>query len=314
MLKCYYIGWIHDYNRKKPIGMMNALSKAGYSISLTHINDRIIDQSQYDLLFGELKTIDLDFSNFKNVFIWSLVDLNKAIDVANKYPDTKFIIGSKSFVHDEVAIEEHKKLYGSVYMKDYPPEKINLDDYLKIITSSEKINSGLYKILNNLYYYYVPCCLSEDTIEKKEKYYDVCYFGTTENRLNLKKFFTEECNNLKLISSFNTSGIMDPNNVIDIYRKTKIIVHEYVNPPILEHPVRLGECVRQGCQYIGLSTIKLPDPDNILVPNHVLKYSYDDFKNEIYKQLNSFIPVYHELNTYDTVVCNVLNIFNKGCN
>ena len=108
MLKCYYVGWIHDYNRKKPIGMMNALKKQGYHILLTHVNNAIYDSGPCDLLFGELKTIDLNFKNFKTVFVWSLMDLNKLIKVAQSNPHTKIII-LLLVVYQRMNLSEEKK-------------------------------------------------------------------------------------------------------------------------------------------------------------------------------------------------------------
>ena len=311
MLKCYYVGWIHDYNKKKALGMMNALKKQEYDIFLTHINNNLFDVGPCDLLFGELKTINLDFKNFKNVFVWSLMDLDRLIQVAEAHPDTNFIIGSKSYVHEPLIVEKHCSLYGNIYMKDYEPERINLEDYIRILSNSKKINDNIYQILNNLYYYFAPLSLSEDEPIQKEKIYDVCYFGTLENRPNIKKFFENNKHKINCIGSFNIDGITDPENVINYYQKSKLVIHEYVNPPILEHPVRLGEAPRQGCQYIGLSTIDLSSTYNPLVPNHKLVSSYDEFENKILNELNSFTPNYQTLNTYDDCVNTILNIF-KG--
>lgn len=311
MLKCYYVGWIHDYNRKKPIGMMNALKKQGYHILLTHVNNAIYDSGPCDLLFGELKTIDLNFKNFKTVFVWSLMDLNKLIKVAQSNPHTKFIIGSKSFVHDPYAVEQHTKLYGKIYMKDYEPEKIDLENYINILSKSKKINENITQILDNLYYYFAPCCLSEDEPIRREKIYDVCYFGTLNNRPNILRFFENNKNKFNCIGSFNRAGIIEPEDVVKYYQQTKLVIHEYVNPPVLEHPVRLGEAPRQGCKYIGLSAIQLPKTHNTLIPNHILEHNYDDFVDKVQHELEIYEPVYETRNTYDALVGTVLDI-HKG--
>jgi len=285
-------------NKKKPTGMINALKKLGYEVDVFSNQEHIVTDKCYDLFFGEYLNLNNNFSwnKFKTVVFWTNVRLEDAVKCANSHPNTKFVVAPKSYLHDDILIDWHLKTFGDVYSPSSLYENQNLIILKQLLADGKQIKPHYFQLFHNLFYCYLPCCLSEDIPIESEKHIDVAYIGTTHNRPNVQNainFFKQKYN---IFSSFD-NGPTTPEETIKIYSQSKIILTEQILPVILEYPVRLGEASRQGCHVVAYTPIKIPK-NSELVPDHSQSTSFDCFLSTIETNIKNFKNKIYTKNTY----------------
>lgn len=308
MKTCYYVGVLDPINKKKPIGMINGLKSFGYDVEVYPEQKKLILNKNYDLFFGEYLNLDKTFNwnAFKTVVCWTNLNLLNALDCAKEFPNTKFVISPKSYLHSNYLNNWHFKNFGEIYSPMFFYENQNLTLLNNLLIDSNQVNNHCFRLLDNLFYCYLPCCLSEDISIDSEKSIDITYIGTTHNRPYVQQAINYFKQKYNIFSSFD-GGSTTPEETIKIYSQSKIVLTEQISPVILEYPVRLGEATRQGCQVVAYTPIEIPQ--NLeLIPDHSQATSFDSFLNIIETKINNFQKKIYTQNTYT----NALNfLFNS---
>ncbi len=301
-----------NFNYKKIEGFNNSFSKIGKVEHVTNFFDA--SEKFYDIVFSEMKLSEIFLNiekyktfNIKTHIIWCSYSIDKLIELSKIKPETFFIGAYKSNVFDRKISESYIEKYKTNFYQMSGEEGLNLFDFLNL--KSNLINE-------NLFLTYLPCCLSEKKadfiIEKK---YDICYFGTLNNRPKLKKIINELNNFYSLkTNAWDSQGIISPEECYELYRISKITISEQVNPVELELPVRLGESSSVGCKFFLLSEIELQDLNNELIPNFYSSKNSEELICEIRNYLDNFNynkskSIYDNfVSTYDNATNNLLNI------
>lgn len=309
-----------NHNYKKIIGFVNSLSKIH---NVIHIDDgnidninRTINDKKIQLVFGEtLQICNIDFSNVEMCFFWGDEKFESIIEVSKYFPKTKFIYGHKSLLYIDELFSKYvqKYSYESLDSNQTTKEYLVYNNYLN---NCEKIDEiGTYKASNNFVLMYVPCCHSE--IGKlQEIKYDVCYFGTTDNRPKVLQALKILNNMGYSIKSNLIDGHINPEDCIKYYSESICTLHEQVWPVDLEYPVRMGECSANGCKLFNFDYLKhfeneipyfIPRYETITDIDIIVKYIEDvkrdnKIREEIYLNFNY---------TYDFSVNRILETFNK---
>ena len=298
MQTCYYVGVLDPINKKKPIGMINGLKQLGYEVDIFSNQEQIATNKCYDLFFGEYLNLNNNFSwnQFKTVVFWTNVKLEDAVKCANSHPNTKFVVAPKSCLHNDILIDWHLKTFGDVYSPLSVYENQNLIILKQLLVNGKQINNDCFQLLNNLFYCYLPCCLSEDTPIDSEKNIDICYIGTTHNRQQVQNAINVFKKKYNIFSTFD-NGSTTPEHTVEIYSQSKIVLTEQVLPVLLEYPVRLGEASRQGCHVVVYTPIEIPQ-DSDLIPNHSQATTFDSYLNIIESKIHNFDKQIYIKNTY----------------
>jgi len=302
-------------NYKKIYGFINSFKKKYNVFHISQDTKEIINScivsNRIDTIFCETSNfMNIDFTNVSNCILWSNYDINKILKISNLYLNTKFIFCCKSAIHKEEVVRKYISKHGKRY-QFHLEEGQNLEIFLEVFKKSKKIDEDSCIITNNLCFTYLPCCISEPgTIRDIE--YDICYFGTVNNRPlvneTLKYFFQKGYR----VASTLFLGHISPEKCIEIYSKSICTVSEQVHPVGLEYPVRLGESTANGCRFFlydqfGLScniSEKIPEYTKINTKNDLVKYieliKKDTHERE--KLINNFSC------TYDKAVDNLVNL------
>ena len=304
-----------NHNYKKIEGFINTFS---VNNKVTHYKSMLHIRNNSDLLFAEPDSLDINFNLFKYVVIWINLDIEKMIELSNKYKNVKFILAVKSPIHIESIVVDYIDKNGFNYQYN-GLEGINIKKSFDIINNSDKIDDNTFKINDNLYYMYLPCCLSEKNVNELSIEYDIIYFGTIDNRPNIIKIINNFKNKYNLITN-NTVGFKNPEEVYNYYSKSIVCIHEQVHPVIIEYPVRFGESSSNGCVFFSIEDIKL----NGKIKNMELPYYYDfnnidDMISKIdeYLSINKEILLKNKINnslsfnlTYENIFMKIKKIFN----
>lgn len=304
-----------NHNYKKIYGFINSFKKKYNVFHLSEDNlhkiNSCIKNNLIDTIFCETENfLNINFTNVKNCILWSNYDISKILKISNIYQNTKFIFACKSVIHRPEITKNYIKNYGINY-QIHGQEGQNLENLLNILSKSKKIDKDTFAITNNLYYMYLPCCLSEvGKIEQIE--YDICYFGTVHNRPSVKNILLSlKSSGYRVISSL-FSGIIPPEECIEYYSKTICTVSEQVHPVGLEFPVRLGESTANGCRLFLFDNFnlshkiseKIPEYSKVENQQSVVDYinlikKDDSLRKKIHKNFSS---------TYDKMVENIEKI------
>ena len=248
----------------------------------------------YDILFGESGDwLYLDYSNIRNVFMWTIIDPIKFKEVAKKYPFTNFYICSKSIIHDRKSVLECINEYESSKYLERTLEEIYLPEFINLIEKSEMLENNLYRIFDNLYYFYLPCSLSSKTnlIKGTDKDIDLTYFGTRENRPGVSSIINQMMS-LGYSCVYNEPNkYIKPEDCISYYNRSIITIHEQVGPVYLEYPVRFGEASYCGSKIFSLDRTKSLCNFSKTNPNVPSFESFDNI-TELVKKASLYIDRY----------------------
>ena len=300
-----------NINYKKIEGFYNSFSNFGNVEWVQNIF--LANETDYDLCFGEID-IDEILNNIekynrlkiKNQIFWVTLGLGKIKLLSELLNHINFTCLYKSNILNDDILIQYKKKYGNNY-QNFLYEGIIIDDFINI----QK------KISDNLNIDYLPCCLGEKTNFIKNKEYDMCYFGTLNNRPNVKyilDYFKKKYNVISNGWDLNPTSF-SPDDCIEIYKKTKLTISEQIQPVVLEYPVRLGECSVNGCVMFLLEDIPLKC-ENKMIPNYISGFNNEDLINKIENILNYYdVNMSYELhktseNTYNDAVKFLLNKIN----
>lgn len=294
-----------NLNYRKIEGFYNAFSKIGDVEWVQSIFDR--NYNNYDIIFGEMD-IDTIFNNIehytnitvKTHIFWSTIEIDKLRRLSELKPETNYICAYKSNIFDRDSLLEFKNKFGNHYQHTGFGEGILIDNFLKI-------NSNM--IAKNLKLIYLPCCLSEKKDFNYKKDYDICYFGTLNNRPlvdSALKILSNKYNTIN--TAWDRNLKLSPNECYELYRRSKTTLSEQINPVLLEYPVRLGECSSAGCRLFLIEKIKLNKSNNMFVPQYTSCSNVSELIYEIESYLDSFsindsIKLYDSFNsTYDSAI------------
>ena len=272
-----------NHNYKKIEGFYNAFKNKGDVEWVRNFFECKSDY--YDLVFGEINIDEIinKLSDYKKIKIkthifWNTIDFNKLKNMSNLITETNFICAYKTDITNKNALIEYQKQYGNSY-QTWSYEGINIDDF---------INNDKTIINNNLKLVYLPCCLSEKEPFENEKIYDLCYFGTIENRPNVKYILDRISEKYKILTNFSDQGsVLTPEECYSFYKKTKATLSEQVQPVVLEYPVRLGESTSTGCKLFLLEKIPIHS-NNKLIPEHVSDLNIEDLIKNLENYLENF--------------------------
>jgi hypothetical protein len=258
--KVFVTGDISTRDKLKLTGFIDGFSKISETTYLQpRLKDRIEANDYYDVIFGESGDwCDIEYTNIGNVFMWCVIDPNTIRAISEKYPDTNFYICSKSLIHDIDVTNEYIEKYGtSSYMK-HGMEGVDIREFSEVIANSEKIDNGLYKITQNLFYLYLPCSLVAENLksENLNKDIDITYFGTRNNRPGVSNILNwMETNGYNVVYN-RPDNYISPEECIEYYKRSIITIHEQVGPVYLEFPVRFGEASYYGSKIFSLDIMK----------------------------------------------------------
>jgi hypothetical protein len=290
-MKIIITGDISTRDKFKLTGFIDSFSNIDSDIEYLEPN-KLINSYKCDILFGESGIwLDIDYTNIKNVFMWSVISIDKILNLSEKFKNTKFFICSKSILHDEKIIKDYQNIYKNDEYLKYGVEGVNLQKFLDRLKISEKINKNLYKINNNTFYFYLPCCLADSKIYNKvEKDIDITYFGTIENRPKLKILIDKLKQKGLNILSNKEGNYITPEECISYYNRSIITLHEQVGPVYLEYPVRLGEASYCRSKVFSIDEMELSNYSNNdeILPNYISSNSIDDIIEKIVKYIERY--------------------------
>jgi hypothetical protein len=266
-----------NYNHRKITGWKAAFQKKYNVIHVEHDDAGVINQyianNNIDIVFGEShQFLYIDLTNIKTCVIWHQLDIRHVLNLSERFPKTKFILANKSIIHNTTITENYISKFGPMYQVE-ASEGQNLQNFINAINNSQKIDENTFKISDNIYFIYLPLCLSEmgklNTAE-----YDLCYFGSTHNRPRVIKILDNLKSKGYRVVSNHYLGHLNPETCFDFYSKTICTISEQIHPILMEYPVRLGESSANGCKFFLYDDLNLIDHKSSLVPN------YNNFKQE----------------------------------
>lgn len=291
-MKIIITGDISTRDKFKLTGFINSFSNIINSNVEYLEPNKLINSHSCDILFGESGIwLDIDYTNIKNVFIWSVISIDKILNLSTKFKNTKFFICSKSILHDENIIKDYRNIYKSDDYLIYGVEGVNVQNFINELLISEKINKNLFRINNNTFYFYLPCCLADSNIYNKvEKNIDITYFGTIENRPRLKKLVDKlKQNGLNVVTN-EQNNYITPEECVSYYNRSITTLHEQVGPVYLEYPVRLGEASYCRSKVFSIDDMELSNYSNNdeNLPNYISSNSIDDIFERIVKYIERY--------------------------
>jgi hypothetical protein len=177
-----------------------------------------------------------------------------------------------------------------------------------VLDSSKDFSDVIFKIDENLVYTFVPCSLSQ-TAGPLDAEFDVCYFGTTDNRPKVAALLAELSSRGYRVKSTFDSGFIHPETCIELYRRSVCNVTQQVHPVLLEHPVRLGESTACGCKTFVLDPVMMSSYGDPLVPEFIVPRSFKDIENYIKSNTSTDARqkiVENFTSTYDNAVDRIL--------
>jgi hypothetical protein len=288
----------YNYNHRKITGWLKAFKEKYHVKHVDRDNlgeiQRVIDGGDIDIVFGESHHfLQINFSKIPVCVIWQNYDIEKVLDLSGKYPNTKFILACKSIMHNVAINEDYIKKHGSDYQIDMS-EGQNLIKFQGVIEKSQIIDNNTFKITDNLFYIYLPYCLSEaGALQNVE--YDICYFGSLHNRPRTINILNELKDKGYRVVSNLYQGHLSPDDCFNLYSKTICTISEQVAPIQMEYPVRLGESTANGCLFFLYDDLLNSRHQSPLIPfyknyNEITDISnyIDEIKNNNSKRNNLF--------------------------
>jgi glycosyltransferase involved in cell wall biosynthesis len=272
-----------NFNYRKIEGFYNSFSKIGETEWVEKMFD--CKYEEYDIVFGEVIISEI-YENLerylnmtiKDQFIWMSYSYNKMIELSNLKKDTNFIIGYKTNVLDKGIVKSFIEKHGKSYQV-YKEEGFDMNEYFNFNPI----------LPSNLDFCYLPCCLSEKEDFMSEKKYDICYFGSIQNRPGVKNVLDALSSKYKILENkYDTQGIKNPDECYQMYKQSKVTLSEQVHPVILEYPVRLGESTSTGCRLFLIENIDIYDKQNKFIPEYTSCSSYEDAIKKITDYLENF--------------------------
>lgn len=275
-----------NYNYKKIKGFIDAFKNLNYEVfHYTYLNHDILKKHQkIDILFAETEYLQSKFENVKNFILWTNTKLHQVINFAKNNKQLNMIFTPKSFMFDSKINEAYVEIFSTSEYQMVDHEGQDLDSIVELIEKKEKINDFTYKILDNLIFSYMPCSKSDlidlDTI--KESKYKFSYFGTGSNRprvLETINFLNQKIPGQIKFHFVENGGPIDPEQCISFYKESEYVLHEQVNPVILEYAVRVGEASAAGAKIILFETLPLYEKVSTLnkVPEMTKFNSVEEF-------------------------------------
>lgn len=297
-------------NHRKIEGFYNSFSKIGECEWVQKMFDCKYDE--YDLVFGEIHLSEIKENidkyinmKIKSQVIWMTYSPDKIIELANLKKDTFFINAYKTNIFNSRITEKFTDLFKQDAYQIHKEEGVYFTEIIKFNFS---------EVPSNLHFCYLPCSLSVKEEFVYDKVYDICYFGTLNNRPGVKRAIEILSKKYKIMANgYDISGIKTPAECYELYKSSKVTLSEQVHPVILEYPVRLGESTSTGCKLFLIEPIDCNDVDNEFIPDYtsckgvedlVTKVSdyIDNFRIETSKQLYD-----NFMSTYDNAVQYILN-------
>lgn len=253
-----------NYNYKKIKGFIDGFNLLGYNtFHYKNLNQEVLKQhTKIDLLFAETEYLDGVFDNVEKFILWTNTKLSTVIDFAKRNKHINMIFSPKSFMFNEEVNEKYQELFSTYEYQMVDHEGQDLEIISELIKRKEKINDFSYKILDNLIFSYMPCTKSEmiEPNTLKETKYRFSYFGTGGNRpriLQAAQKLMIKCPELIKIHFVEQGGPIDPETCVSLYKETDYVLHEQVNPVILEYAVRVGEASAAGAKIILFEDLPL---------------------------------------------------------
>ena len=297
-------------NHRKIEGFYNSFCKIGECEWVQNFFDCKYDQ--YDIVFGEIHLSELKSNferylkmNIKYQIIWMTYSIDKIIDLAVSKKNTHFINACKTNIFDRKISSEYIYKFKNDSYQIYKDEGVRFYDIL---------NFDFDRVPENLEFCYLPCSLSEKEDFTDEKIYDICYFGTLNNRPGVKSALEGLSKKYKIIANgYDISGVLTPVECYNLYKKTKVTLSEQVHPVILEYPVRLGESTSTGCRLFLIEPIDCSDINNNLIPEYTQCNDVDDMINKVSNYIDNYEldiskKLYENFNsTYDTAINFILS-------
>jgi hypothetical protein len=243
--------------------------------------------------------------NIKYQIIWMTYSIDKMIELANSKKNTHFINACKTNIFDRKISSEYIYKFKNDSYQIYKDEGVRFYDTLDF---------DFNQVPENLEFCYLPCSLSEKEDFIDEKIYDICYFGTLNNRPGVKSALEELSKKYKIIANgHDISSFLTPVECYNLYKKTKVTLSEQVHPVILEYPVRLGESTSTGCRLFLIEPIDCSDINNDLIPEYTQCNDVDDMINKVSNYIDNYEldiskKLYENFNsTYDTAINFILS-------
>jgi len=280
----------NNYNYKKIEGFINGFKKLNYEVfHYTYLNKSILNKhSNIDLLFAETEYLDGVFENVQNFILWANTKILDVLNFAKSNTHLKMIFTPKSFMFDTILNEKYIELFSTTNYQMIDHEGQDLDLISELISTKEKVNETTYKVLDNLFFSYMPCSKSElvDPSLIKESKYKFSYFGTGYNRPQIMKafdFLNQKMRDKIKFHYVEHGGPIHPNDCLSFYRESEYVLHEQVNPVILEYPVRLGEASASGAKIILFEPLPLYETVKSLekIPELIKYNSVESFIKEV---------------------------------
>lgn len=253
-----------NYNYKKIKGFIDGFNLLGYNtFHYRHLNQEVLKQhTKIDLLFAETEFLDGTFDNVEKFILWTNTKLQAVIDFAKCNKHIDIIFSPKSFMFNEEVNEKYQELFSTYEYQMVDHEGQDLEIISELVKRKEKINEFSYQLLDNLILSYMPCTKSEtiDSNTLKESKYRFSYFGTGGNRPKILHAVKELCvkfPELIKIHFVEQGGPIDPETCVSFYKESDYVLHEQVNPVILEYAVRVGEASAAGAKVILFEDLPL---------------------------------------------------------
>jgi hypothetical protein len=281
-----------NYNYKKIEGFINGFTLLKYEVyHYRFLNQEILSKHKsIDILFSESDYLEGTFNNVKNVILWTNAKLTEVVNFAKRNSNINIIFSPKSFMLDE---EINEKYYEKFSTYDYQMvgfEGQSLDMISDIIKTKKKLDDFSYVLLDNLIFSFTPCAKSEsvDPESIKDSKYRISYFGTGYNRpkiMQIYNFLQEKVPNQIKIYFVENGGPINPETCISFYKESDYVLHEQVNPVILEYAVRVGEASAAGAKVILFEDLPLYEKVFSLkkIPEMIKVNSVEYFLNNLDK-------------------------------
>jgi len=272
-------------NHRKIEGFYNSFSKIGECEWVQKIFD--CKYNEYDLVFGEIHLSEIKQNldkfinmNIKSVVIWMTYSPKKIIELVNLKKDTHFINAYKTNILNKDIIHQYIEKYKIDEYQIYKDEGVFFKEIL---------NFDFEDVPSNLEFCYLPCSLSEKEEFFSNKPYDICYFGSLNNRPVVKVAIQILSKKYNVIANgYDISGIKTPYECYQLYKSCKVTLSEQVHPVVLEYPVRLGESTSTGCHLFLIEPIKCNDVKNKFIPDYTSCQSVEDLVNKVSEYIDNF--------------------------
>jgi spore maturation protein CgeB len=121
----------------------------------------------------------------------------------------------------------------------------------------------------------------------------------------------------KINFNFVENQVIHPERCIEFYKETEFVLHEQVQPVILEFPVRVGEATACGSKIILFEELNLYEEAVLTkkIPELIKFSSFEDFSQKIGSLSSSkeeAVKIVENFNfTYDNALQNILRLCNN---